>query len=203
LSTKLKNGGVKAAKVVAGAAALGCVVRVGFCLYRRWMARARPTTRAIMAAMEEIEAHDQDEVDEEEDECTDPPPCSDDDQATVADDKSGSGASGASRKKRRGRARKCIEVPIANGRVTGVLAKIAQEARIRFGTVGLTAYNKNAVRRWVVAEANKVEGLRTRDLMAALPYIELYVFYKTDDDLELEQAMRDLQCMGRIRLNVP
>jgi hypothetical protein len=55
----------------------------------------------------------------------------------------------------------------------------------------------------VVAEANKVEGLRTRDLMAALPYIELYVFYKTDDDLELEQAMRDLQCMGRIRLNVP
>jgi hypothetical protein len=83
------------------------------------------------------------------------------------------------------------------------MAKIAQEARIRFGNIGMTAYNKNAVRRWVVAEASKVNGLRTRDLMNALPLIELYVFYRTDDDVELEEAITELIAMGRVRMNAP
>jgi hypothetical protein len=39
--------------------------------------------------------------------------------------------------------------------------------------------------------------------MNALPLIELYVFYRTDDDVELEEAITELIAMGRVRMNAP
>jgi hypothetical protein len=170
-----------------------------------------------MGAMEEIHAHDQDEEDESDDEddesIVDPPtepevPEEGGKGSKKKDPKApstgaGSQKSGPGKKKKQTRGRVTLQLAIAGGRITGVMAKIAQEARIRFGNIGMTAYNKNAVRRWVVAEASKVNGLRTRDLMNALPLIELYVFYRTDDDVELEEAITELIAMGRVRMNAP
>jgi hypothetical protein len=84
--------------------------------------------------------------------------------------------------------------------LTGKAAEIAQKAKLAFGGVPLTDYNRTAVRRWLNKELQaSIRNVRTADLKSWLPVMVLYVFYKTDEDMALEKAEEELTAMGRIR----
>jgi len=92
------------------------------------------------------------------------------------------------------------ELQIGRFILTGAAAEVAQRAKLAFGGTPRTEYNRIAVRRWLNKELReKVRNVRTRDLLTWLPLMELYVFFKTDEDVAMETAVEELQAMGRIR----
>lgn len=169
------------------------IVATGYRWYRKWRNTLSVGTSNVVSALNDIDNHVEDDAEAEEQEeaemllvdsvLSELPATPNTDLPPVP----------------KTRGRKKSELVFEGGRITGVMSVIAQKAKIRFGTVGYTQYNRNAVRRWVLHEAAKCTNMRSKDLLRALPLVELYVFYKTDEDIEVERAVEELTTSGRIR----
>lgn len=173
--------------------------------YRRIMIRLE-TTR-MMSAMEGIAGAEAEEEENEEPEADDVVlpgvPIGDAEEALAAiEDAARAARTEATRIRRRRRAP--LQLCFGGKVLTGQAAEVAQRAKLVFGTNPLTDYNRTAVRRWLNKElVAACEGIRTKDLLKWLPLMELFVFYKLDEDMELEAVYEELQVMGRIRGGAP
>jgi len=99
----------------------------------------------------------------------------------------------------RRRVRKPARITFGGFNLTGRAAELAQKAKLQFGGIGMTEYNRVAVRRWLNRELDKLPSVRTADKLRWLPTMELYVFYRSTADVQMEEAIKELDAMGLIR----
>lgn len=200
--------------------AVGCVALVGLRVV--WGARKRiarayarmtmsESTRVIVGTLNSIEQNEFDPEDEDEDEFEVGLGLGElVDEAVAVNAPQEEGEEGALvartpapiRARRRRPNRRTL---VFNGcTLTGRAADVAQRAKLAFGDIPRTDYNCNSVRRWLNRELHAtVRNLRTVDFARWIKPMELYVFWKSDDDIAMEQAITELEAMGRIRNGRP
>lgn len=164
---------------------------------RRAYARAfvGRSTRRTMGTLEGLDAANCAESDDEDEDVDAPEPAAD---PAAADDPDAPVNLPAPRSARR--KKPIFRICVGSLVVTGRAAEVAQRAKLMFGSNPMTDYNRVAVRRWIQKELRDThKNLRTADLLKWLPIMELYVFYKTDADVEMEETIAELTAMGRIR----
>jgi hypothetical protein len=203
------GGGLAAGLAVAAVVLPRLLPRVG----RAWAnLNVTGKTRNIMSALEGVEAADGEESDEEDEFLVDDGET--EEQALLrrmAAVKVPGGVDGAeqtpavaaqSLRARRHRVRR-PEIRFGRYQLTGRAAEVAQRAKLAYGGVPRTDYNRQSVKRWLNKELKQVAGTRTADLLKWLPIMELYVFYITDADKDLDEVIEELETMGRIRRGAP
>lgn len=76
---------------------------------------------------------------------------------------------------------------------------LARRAKLKWGALPMDAFNQNAVQRYLLRELEGKKGVRTSDIVRYMPRMVLYVFYRTERERELEEAMEELDMLGLIR----
>jgi hypothetical protein len=97
------------------------------------------------------------------------------------------------------RRRKPNRVQLGQVSVCGKALEVAQQLKMKMGNLTWTPYNRSAARRYIIKALDELPSMRTCDKLRLIPIIELYVFCKTDADLEMEAVIENMEVMGRLR----
>jgi len=103
------------------------------------------------------------------------------------------------RQRKPSKSKKAKRISFGKFELSGRAAEVAQRAKLQFGGIPMTDYNRVAVKRWLNRELRAIPNVRTKDLLTWLPTMELYVFYRTQADVDFELAVEELKNMGLLR----
>jgi len=98
------------------------------------------------------------------------------------------------------RRNKPVGIRLAGEVIPPRAAAVAQRAKLTFGGLAWRDYNQQSVTRWLLKEIKAaMPTVRSKDLLKWMPLMVRYCFYRTDDEIKLDEAMEEMVALGRIR----